>query len=288
MDVSHGIARLVVLSAGLSPLYGGHLLAFQEMAEHLQDVSRMIPERAAERNLVSREWARLLSAAHPWSIGRTADQFVGFLRGRLRISPPNWWRNILATGDLHNQKIGFGFNRALGVARRKWRTRGGYAFNGCKSVTFGPKSLVVLSEDGTAIPIMREVFASFEERGGSWTEEEVGGIAVKVTSSHLFIILGCPWQDLGCGEELYCIDLGTQKCSWTVELADGLPWGSLSGDYTGSYTEIRANRNLLSVWTAHDLSICFQAFEVNDGRLVYQFCTLPDEERKRPSGNIEN
>ena len=284
------VGLISLLFVGLSSLNDGCLSQPPDVVAAVQESPKdNVADGTAGSKSVAMEWARLLRAAQPSAFKSTADQFVGFVRGKLRTSPPIWWSNILATGELSGEAIGVGCNRALEAAVRRWQITGACALNGCKSVTCAPTSMVIVSDNGKTTTVRRDVFASFEERGWSWTDEDISGIAVTVTSSDVFIVLCCPWQeDLGCGEELYCIDLATGECRWKAILDDGLPYGGFTGVFTGSFTQLRANRHSISVWNAHDMSLSFHVFSVDDGRVISQFCTLTEDERRSPMDNVVN
>ncbi len=244
----------------------------QETNSQLQTQQSSSSVTDSSDNAATKEWHRLLETAQPASIASTADQFVGFVRGRLNVHAPSWWRDILASGYLDAGTTTFSLNKALTRAVRKWKKSGELRFNGCEQVTLTDTHMLIADKD-RMIRIPRDLFNQTEERLGGWSTNHFNAIAVELTDKDVFIVCGCQWDHLGVGQELICVNLQTLERRWAAPLIDRLLSAGYTGAYSGTFTQIRANAKTVTVWGAHDESLSFQVFAVEDGDPMCQFCT---------------
>lgn len=234
--------------------------------------------------VVGTEWLKLHKAtiqagtktgANVARIGDRANEFLGFVRGRLRTSPPDWWCDELRRGRITSE--GDGVFRARKIVKR-WRLENEWMLSGCEDIRVVSDSLSIKCE-ATVTRLKRSEYMDVDHPAGAW--ENGGVLAAACRSGALAVVFESPKYSVAPERRLFFVDSASGKPVWTNSINSGVRTDeNLSGGYWGSFTAITMDDSRIMVWIGNDASMSFNMFQKCDGKLIATFST--DELERSP------
>lgn len=216
------------------------------------------------------EWVHCRDSAGDRPFGGRADFFAGFLSGRCRAVPPEWWRKDIREGSASAEgAAGFA---CRGIARRWKGDEAKWKFSGFDDVSSSDDKLTLKLGEQQLVLAKRD-FADVGRDPMTWSHDANTAIAGTVDPNICVVIFDCPTY-FGSPRRLFCINSVTGRAIWKQDLHVGvLPGGALRGAVAGSFTEVRFSGDNVVVWVGHDFSMCFEMFQKSDGKRIATFAT---------------
>jgi|GEM_PF-5207660 len=218
---------------------------------------------------VANEWVRMTGRVETGSIGRDSLPFLNFLKGRLRVLPPDWWCYEIRHGNVfRNEVTFFGCKKSSTM----WKgDRPGPYYSGIDELHETPSGLRL--RHGKAVIFLNENdFSPLNtDADEHWKIAGDRAIACAVGHDVCLITLG---QISGSGgpRSLYCADAHSSKPIWSRQLDGGLPTPfASSGEAVISYTEIIVYDDRVAVWTIHQFGAVLDVLNKTDGSSIASF-----------------
>jgi len=223
------------------------------------------------------EWVKLRESADGKQLGQRANFFLGFVSGRLRISPPKWWSHAIRTGVPGQSMTSFNSKKLQAVWQGKkcdWR------YAGIDSLCISPEALLLRQGDQSLalkrsdFPAVKENRNEGEEEENKWTVDN--GIVSAVFQDELCALtFECPFEATSGPPGLYCWNTRTKKLVWSRNLDSASSRSFfVGGGVYGGLTEVRISGDRIIVWIGNDFTMCFEVFDKYDGKRLARFSSM--------------
>src|SRR5579871_3465281 len=199
------------------------LTKHQELAAYessLLKASLATIDTVDDTTAIALEYLRMRETIFRDRIGSRSDRFIGYLTGRLRVDPPEWWLDELRDGVVNPQRIvRFDSRHPEG----SWtKDEHGVRFSGVHAVTIDASKLK-LEEAGQVTTVLhRKDFREGLRNKGedSWNGESDGAFAATIRNREFAVAFQCPATDAGGPEWVFYGDAITGKPKWRAQLSD--------------------------------------------------------------------
>lgn len=186
--------------------------------------------------------------------------FLGFLQGRTRVSPPDWWREVVLDARANRRNnIYHGDPKSVPYRRR----------TGIDRVTC-PKNASVQKNGDSIVYRVGEAKISIpeelKERGNHGTFIE--NVSGSFTDKHCFLALHDP---VGYPHKVGCIDRTSGKLVWKATVC-GSWWGDSSGSFESWVAVVPTGDGRVFVFGAAG-GLYLQGFRATDGQSLVRFST---------------
>ncbi len=215
-----------------------------------------------EQDVLAAEWMKLIVGREQRQQKRGADQFVGYLRGRLNVSPPDWWVDAIRKDPSIDADAS---ERTIKRLVKSWKTSSdGWAFHGVSSVTNEGDDLRV-KLDGHDLLLKRALASDFSDLG--WNSKDMGAVSGTFQDELFAMAVSC--DEVGPSYiGVFLQDSGQLK--WKRELRPTAP-GQSSGGSWGAFTEVVINDNTVAIWVAHDYGVGMEILDRLSGESIAYF-----------------
>lgn len=240
--------------------------------ERLQNIDVRAADESDESVAIASEWLRLRDSASEGQFGRRDDFFLGFLTGRCRVAPPEWWSSELEKGRVIAQGSATFPCRRIG---RRWRgDEANWQFSGFDAVTASADKMTLRLGAEQVQLAKREDFGGIGADRNVWSHEPESAVAGTIDRDVCAVVFDCPTY-LGGPREIHRVNSETGKLLWKSPILVGnLPGIGLGGaGLEGSFTEVAVTRSRIAVWVGHQFSMCFEIFDKADGKRLAIFAT---------------
>jgi len=184
------------------------------------------------------------------------SEFLGFLRGRLRVNPPSWWAKDLRDATGSNQD-GVYYGSAYPYRR-----------SGVKKISCPKGAVVTEGQDGVTyknangvVKIPNSVFSKFN---GGWD----CGVSCTFSDGMAFVAVH---DNIGYPHSVACINVASETILWQSE-ACGCCWSSARGVFFSAVELVPASGGRVFVFGAASLGFYCHGFD-NKGSTLAVFST---------------
>jgi hypothetical protein len=241
---------------------------FKSEFEKYDDVATSMTD---DDNLaVAIEWVKLRDSADGKQLGQRANYFLGFVSGRLRISPPGWWSRAIRKGAPGESLTGFNSKEF----QTEWQgKKGDWRYTGINSVGTTSEGLLLKQGDHSLV-LKKSDFPDVEGEENRWTVDS-GAIAATFQDDLCALAFECPLGGMGGPPRLYCWTTKAKKLVWSRELdsASSRSFG-VGGGVNGGLTQVQISGDRVIVWIGHDFSMCFEVFDKSNGKRLARFSSM--------------
>jgi hypothetical protein len=218
---------------------------------------------------VAAEWIRFRDINPHERFGSRAYHLTGFIQGRLRIIPPDWWKVEMRRGTA--AKNGFVAFPCRGREQRWKGNEKGWQYSGVDNVSSSDNQLTI--ESGKlSITLEKDQFPDVSDDALGWNHEDDGAIVASLNEQVSVIGFRCSPGAFAGPEEIYCIESISHVILWRRKISVNAPPDfGIGGHVDGSYAEIVIDRDRVIVWVSHDYSMGFEVFRLSDGERLGRF-----------------
>ena len=234
---------------------------------------------------VAIEYLKIRDAVREDRIGVRGDHFLGFLSGRLRVTPPTWWSDEFRNGIIHANRTSSFFSR---LPEGPWSTNEeGLRFGGVSDTTIRG-NLLELRKGEATVSLNRKDFEAWltgEREAWADTEEDSdGAIAATIQGDSFAVAFECAVSGVRQPSRLFFGDARTGKPVWNARLTNVLEHGQYSGSFKGVFTEIMIDDKRVILFGSHSVGMSFQIYDKATGECTTFFSTaLLSKVQMKPS-----
>lgn len=228
------------------------------------------------------EFLRLRERIRHDRIGERGDEFLGYLRGRLRITPPQWWLN-----DFRNLVVRP--SRRIVVRQNSaghWKPNGDgddddehwpWHYSGLTDIIVDANKMTLFDID-KSVMLLREDFAAAGKRtiwDNSLDNPDGigldGAVAATIRDDYFAVIFHCrETGPTGPGSVFYG-DAKTGKPLWLASLCEVTQPAMYTGSWGRTFTEVVLDENRVLVYGTYGMGISLQLFDRKTGAIRFFF-----------------
>jgi hypothetical protein len=196
------------------------------------------------------------------------QRFLGFVEGRLAVSPPDWWEKRLAKAKYRNRDdamliLGLGWIHPYPVSQTAANI---FAPRGVTAKRVREGLSISVKNETLAVPlaVLKKADEMSEKTGARWDS-----LSIAVVDKERFVVVFYPSEYSEF--PLFCLSKSTGKVLWEAEVWPGIPHGS-GGDYS-QVAEIKIADGLVYIFGLTEYAAYLEAFSLSNGENKFHFGT---------------
>jgi hypothetical protein len=273
---------MLVYMNGITTYESGGMQHFDDIKVQLEYQTAISRSSLAEVHIVddstaiALEFLRMRETIRQDRIGARADRFIGFLSGRLKVTPPQWWSEQFSGGIVQsNRSVGFCFR----LADEPWHTsEQGARFGGVTYIEMKGDKLEISTDEAVVTLLRTDFKQALTQNRTIWkcepTEQSDGAVAATIYKGKFAVAFKCKESGRGTGPQRFFFgDVKSGKPEWNAPLLHGDINGMSSGDPKGTYTEIIMDDSRVFVFGSHCIGMSLQVFDKANGKCLAIFVT---------------